>query len=297
MKMLMKSGVRLRGSLMTAAVVGECELAAVEDQINTFSGARYRGGGIGTEFMLRQGFMADMAIIGEPTGLRVQCGNAGYVFAKITTYGKVQHSRAKHEGVSALKSAIAIYQALEAWEPELQQKYQHPRMLPVLNIGSMTSGRPFCPVVTPPRAHLFVHLTTIPGTDPHELKQDLEAVVARAGAGDPQFKADVSFYQVRDGYEVPADEGVARITARAHEQVMGSPPLDIEPSRYSVSSDGSFFDQFHIPSITYGPGGITRSGKLLTRDEETGKEALSLDNLARCASVYALAALDACEVA
>ena len=32
------------------------------------------------------------AVIGEPTGLRVQCGNAGYIFAKITTFGRQFHT-------------------------------------------------------------------------------------------------------------------------------------------------------------------------------------------------------------
>ena len=35
-----------------------------------------------------------------------------------------------------------VVEALEAWEPEYQRMYQHPRMQPVLNVGAISSGRP-----------------------------------------------------------------------------------------------------------------------------------------------------------
>ena len=295
-KMLMEAGVRLKGDLLTAAVVGEIELSPVDDGLHSYDGRSYRGAGLGTEYMLRHGVTADMAIIGEPTGLRVQCGNAGYVFAKITTFGKPQHTHTKHAGVSALDRMLKVIQVIQAWEPEYQRLYQHPRMLPLINVGAIASGRPYTPNNTPASAHLFVHITTVPGTEPLKLKHHLEGVVAAAGTGDPDFKADVSFYQVRHAYEIPLDAPLAQLVARAHQQLFSEPPEPIEPTRYSVSSDGSFFQLYGIPSITYGPGGITRTGARLNRDEQTGLEPLNFENLANCARVYALAALEACEV-
>lgn len=77
--MLQEAGVRLKGDLLVAAVVGEIECGAVDDGRQLYSGPSFRGAGMGTEFMLRHGVLPDMAVIGEPTGLRVQCGNEGYV--------------------------------------------------------------------------------------------------------------------------------------------------------------------------------------------------------------------------
>jgi len=296
-RMLKEAGLRLKGDLLITAVVGETEVSSVDAGWQSFSGPAYRGAGLGTEFMLRHGVTADMAVIGEPTGLRVQCGNAGYVYAKITTFGKSQHTHTKNLGVSALEKMLKVIQALQAWEPEYQRLYQHPRMLPLINLGSIVSGRPYGPNTTPTYAHLFVHLTTIPGTEPRALKRQLEEVVAAAGAGDPQFQAEVSFYQIRSAYEIPEDAYVGQVVGRAHHEVFGRPSDPIEPSRYSVSSDGSFFQRYGIPSITYGPGGITRSGARLNREEATGQEPLNFENLANCARVYALAALEACGVA
>ncbi len=291
-KMLLEAGVRLKGDLLTTAVVGEMEVSPVDDGLQLFTGAAYRAAGQGTEFMLRHGVIADEVVIGEPTGLRVQCGNAGYIFARITTFGRQIHTHSKHAGVSALEKMLKVIPAIQAWEPEYQKLYRHPRMLPLINAGSITSGRPYGPVRTPPFAHLFVHLTTIPGTKPLDLKRQLEEVVQGAGAGDPDFKAEVSFYMIRPGYEVPEQEYVAQVVRRAHQEIIGEEPAPIEPARYSVSSDGPFFDACGIPCITYGPGGITRGGERVNRDERG--EPLNFENLANCARVYSLTALEAC---
>src|SRR5262249_36291313 len=109
-KMLRQAGVQLKGDLLIAAVVGEIECGPVQDSRQMYSGPAYRGAGMGTEFMLRHGVVADMAIIGEPTGLRVQCGNEGYIYAKITTFGKVIHTQAKHSGVNALEKMMKVMQ-------------------------------------------------------------------------------------------------------------------------------------------------------------------------------------------
>jgi acetylornithine deacetylase/succinyl-diaminopimelate desuccinylase-like protein len=295
-KMLLQAGVRLKGDLLIAAVVGEIECGAVQDSRQMYSGPAYRGAGMGTEFMLRHGVVADMAIIGEPTGLRVQCGNEGYIYAKITTFGKVIHTQAKHSGVNALEKMMKVMQAIQAWEPEYQRLYQHPTMQPQINMGALTCGRPYAPNLTAGTADLFVHFTTIPGTNPVQFKRQLEEVVAAAGAGDPQFKAEVCLYLIRLGYELPGDPEIAQLVHRAHQAVFGKLSDPIEPTRYSVSSDGPFFLEYGIPAITYGPGGITRSGAYLTRDEVVGQEPLNFENLANCARVYALAALETCEV-
>ena len=70
---IQKAGVQLKGDLIISGVVGEIEKA----QIGRFQGKTYRGAGVGARHMMDHGVMADMCIIGEPTGLQLQIGNAG----------------------------------------------------------------------------------------------------------------------------------------------------------------------------------------------------------------------------
>ena len=76
LQMLRDSGVKLKGDIVVAGVVGEIEKAPIDN----WQGARYRGGGFGARFMLNHGVTADFCINGEPTGMRLQTANAGYIF-------------------------------------------------------------------------------------------------------------------------------------------------------------------------------------------------------------------------
>ena len=72
---LQKAQAPLEGTIIIAGVVGEIEKA----QVSGYHGKSYRGGGVGARYLMDHGLTADLCIIGEPTGLQLQIGNAGYV--------------------------------------------------------------------------------------------------------------------------------------------------------------------------------------------------------------------------
>jgi acetylornithine deacetylase/succinyl-diaminopimelate desuccinylase-like protein len=80
---IQKAGVQIKGDLIISGVVGEIEKA----QIGRFQGKAYRGAGVGARHMMDNGVMADMCIIGEPTGLQLQVGNAAW-FGRASVDGK-----------------------------------------------------------------------------------------------------------------------------------------------------------------------------------------------------------------
>ena len=105
---IQKAGVQLKGDLIISGVVGEIEKA----QIGRFQGKTYRGAGVGARHMMDHGVMADMCIIGEPTGLQLQIGNAGLFWARVSVDGKATkfvlaagQSRASHPGLGKRISA------------------------------------------------------------------------------------------------------------------------------------------------------------------------------------------------
>ena len=100
---LQKAGVQLKGDLIISGVVGEIEKA----QIGRFQGKNYRGAGVGARYMMDHGVMADMCIIGEPTGLQLQIGNAGLLWARISVDGKA---------TKFVLAACKVAQAIQDWE-------------------------------------------------------------------------------------------------------------------------------------------------------------------------------------
>ena len=59
------------------------------------------------------GVMADMCIIGEPTGLQLQIGNSGLLWARVSVDGKA---------TKFVLAACKVAQAIQDWEKEYQRK-------------------------------------------------------------------------------------------------------------------------------------------------------------------------------
>src|SRR3990167_6901494 len=161
-EMLQKAGVALKGDIIIAGVVGEIEKA----QIGRFQGKTYRGAGVGARYLMDHGVMADMCIIGEPTGLQLQIGNAGLIWARVSVDGKA---------TKFVLAACKVAQAIQDWEKEYQRKNTHKFMLPTVQIGAIDGGNAFKPG-TRPTTDIFVIVKTLPGAVPLAIKRDLEAV-------------------------------------------------------------------------------------------------------------------------
>lgn len=285
--MLLKAKVDLQGDIIISGVVGEIEKAP----ISTFSGRTYRGAGVGARYMMDHGVTADMCIIGEPTGLHLQIGNAGLVWARVTVDGKAQNFVLK---------AFKVAQAIQDWERDYQRKYKHPFMLPTVQIGAVEGGNPFKPG-TKPSTELYVIVKTLPGTAPMAIKRELEAICARVEKGERDIRTSVELYLSTDGYEISKREYVVKAMERAHREVFGRAVEYSAPKRYGITSDGSRIVPYGVPAITYGPGfGTHLTDPTETRapaewDTPSGvRRGVGIDNMINCTKVYALAALDVC---
>jgi acetylornithine deacetylase len=289
---LRRAGVELAGDILITGVVGETEKAPIDQ----YTGAEFRGGKTGSRYMVTHGVTADFAIIGEPTGMRLQIGETGYCFAKITVYGKSQHTWCKEFGIDPIEKMTRVIAALKAWEPVYQQRHPHPFMEPRIGIGAIQGGYPYKPSKCPaPFCNLYADLRLVPGQSFIETKRELEGVLQELKAGDLDFRSEVQFYLMGNGYELERDAPVVKAIEGAHGTVYGEPVSYAAPSRYAVSSDAGPMFEYGIKGITYGPGGISAGGSFTVYDPtQQQSEVLSIENLVKAAKVYALAALDLC---
>jgi acetylornithine deacetylase len=283
--LLQRAGLRPAGDLTVCGVVGETEKAP----INEHAGASVRAGGWGTIYASYHGVLADAAIIGEPTGLRLQTGNSSYLFARVRTLGASQHTWSKERGDDALAKAIRVLEALRAWEATFEANHPHPRMGSRIGFGGLAAGNAFQPAVNPPRAaDLFLDLRFPPTASLMEVRRELATFLAGLRDDAPELATELTLYLCRNGYEIDDDEPVVQAMEAAHQDVLGEVPGRPERYRYDVSADTSILDGFGVPSLTYGPGGLRRDGGRSVYDEHG--ELVSIDNLATCTRVYARAA-------
>jgi acetylornithine deacetylase len=288
-KMIQKAGVKLKGDIIMGGVVGEIEKAPIDQ----YQGQLYRGGGIGSQHMMKHGITADYCICGEPTGLRLQPGNTGYIFCKISTFGKAQHTWSKQNGVDAIEKMMRVIEMLRKWEGEFEENHPHPFMKTRIGISAIQGGYPYKPSICPsPYCYLYIDIRTLPNQSIRSVKEELNGILDRLRARDPELDVRSDFYLVRNGYELPMDHELVELIGKRHKEVVGKDVIFPEPYRYAVSADTSIFYDYGIPGITYGAGGITRDGQYSMYDENG--ECLGIDNLVTATKVYALCALDIC---
>ncbi len=286
--MLVKAKAELKGDVIISGVVGEIEKA----QVNRFHGKSYRGAGVGARYLMDHGVTADMCIIGEPTGLRMQIGNAGLAWAEVTVEGPAK---------TFVLKAAEVAKAIQAWEADYQKMFPHPFMLPTVQIGAIDGGNPFKPG-TNPVCKIYVIVKTLPHVPTMKIQRELEKVAAAVAAREGDITTKVKLYLTTDGYEIPETDYVVQAMGGAHKEVNDGRDMEFsEPVRYGITSDGSRINQYGVSVITYGAGFGTH---LVDPDEqETGAEwdrpsgtrrGVGINNMIRCSSVYALAALDIC---
>ncbi len=288
-KMLMRAGFEPRGDIHLAGVIGEIEGAP----IGSYQGANCRGGGHGARYLASHGYIPDYVVNGEPTGIRVQIANGGYIFLRLTTRGVTQHASYRQFGVDAIGKMESVLPRIREWEAEYQALFKHDLVVPRVNIGAIEGGVPNNPQLVANFCHAYMDVMLVPGTNVLEVKHEIQRLVRSLNEADPDLGLEMEIYMTSRGYEVPYESKVASVARQMHQLVAQRDPDEPEPERFGVSSDNWIFSEFGAEGITYGPAGRSRTlpGEYAAYDPDYG-EVISVKDLIICTKVYALTVLD-----
>jgi len=278
------AGVRLRGSVVVAAVVGEIEKTQWSTE---FVGAGYRGYSAGSHYLASHGGGAvDLCVIGEPTENRVVTGHYGTVWARISCTGPFVHtafSRVLRKENSILRMAAAL-PAIERWVEAFEAESAYGGQPGVVNIGAVRGGDPWRVSRTPQRTDLFLDVRVPPTMALQDAAHRVEALVAELRAASPEAGFDLEIFVTSPGASISPDHELVRALELSHADVFGAPP---EHDTVRWSSDASILTRYGIEAVNYGA-----SSGLPHPDGEN----LAVDDLVSTARVYALTAARICEV-
>src|SRR5262245_21360361 len=171
-KALKQSGVKLKGDVILAAVVGEIS----RTPIGPWQSQEYRGEGIGTRHLLTHGMHSDYAICADGSDMNIVWTQTGVVQVKITTFGKAEaawgtaRSAYPMEKVNAIVKMTRIIDALERWGAAFEEKhiYNSPTgpLLPKVNIGAIEGGAPYRPNYFPGVCSIYIDVRMPPQVRP-----------------------------------------------------------------------------------------------------------------------------------
>ena len=123
---------------------------------------------------------------------------------------------------------------------------------------------------------------TIPGETAEKVERELREIVAKAGADDPKFKAEIRIGVVRDPFEVTPNTPIAEAVRRAAKSVVGHDELFRETTGWM---DSALLSAAGIPTVVYGPTGD---------GAHAASEWVDLDSVEQCRQIYLAVARDFC---
>lgn len=285
-KALKKSGVKLKGDVILAAVVGEISRTPV----GPWQTKEYRGEGTGTRHLLTHGMHSDYAVVADGSDLNIVWTQTGVVQVKISTFGKAEAAwgskRSTHpmEKMNAIVKMSKIIDAVERWGAEFEEKYVYNSptgpLYPKVNIGGIEGGAPYRPNYFPGVCAIYVDVRMPPQVRPVTIKHEIEQALNRLG-----IEYEIDIYKSLLGHEGKGVEPLVQSAEEVYQHLFGKKIQPEAPDRASIWTDTNVYNELGIPAIKIGP----RGRRIGPRNEE-----IEIEVMLKAAQIYALMALDIC---
>lgn len=266
MEAIHRTGVKLKGDLVFAGVIGE-----------------EGNGSIGTKDIVQNGPLTDFAVVCEPTNLKVSVGHKGSSNFLITTKGRPAHSATPEMGVNAISAMAGVLKKLERdFVPELRKKshklFGPPTFTPAVIQGGMRTD------VVPDHCEVRVNCRYPPGVEPEEVREGIDRILQKMRRENKDFSAEVTLLGKSPGAEVAKDSMVVEALSRSVEQATGR-PAEIVGS-YFWTDASILVNNGKVPTALFGPGKEQMA--------HAPFEYVEVDHVGVSAKIFALTALEVC---
>jgi acetylornithine deacetylase/succinyl-diaminopimelate desuccinylase-like protein len=279
-----RAKVPLKGDIIVAGVVGELQA------------------GVGTHFLVQSGIVPDLAIVPEPSELKVRTVHAGVNNILIHTRGKSGWVGGTwmYKTVSAVEKMYKVIDGLNGLKFSFNRREDLPH-LPRLNVGAILGGITeqymlTRPAFVPDYCTIAVDIRIPPGMSHEEGIKDIQHMLDVLMAEDPDLKAEIElppaayrqpWYAMKvpmHPLDTPHTEPVVKRVAARHEFVTGEKPhIGVEMPGSHAGTDAGHLAAAGTKALIYGP-----------TSNAFFQSQVILDNLITCSRVIALAALDLC---
>jgi acetylornithine deacetylase len=224
--------LNLRGDVIVAAVADE-EVAS-----------------LGTAAVLKR-IEADAAIVTEPTEMRLCLAHKGFAWLEVETRGVAAHGSRPDLGVDAVSHMGRILSGVL----ELDRRLRGGRPHMLLGTGTIHAsliegGQELS--TYPARCVAKLERRTVPGEDGASALREIEELIARARADDPDLVAAARLMLERPPSQLGADSFVTEAVEKAATEVLGREPEVIGVAYWM---DMALSNAIGIPTVAFGPSG------------------------------------------
>ncbi len=202
---------------------------------------------LGSRALVRSGFKADLAIVGEPTQLQVVTAHKGDLWLKVTTRGKSAHGAKPHLGKNAIHSMAQIINLIETDYATTLKKQSHPLLgQATVNVGSIRGGTQ--PNIVPDWCEISIDRRTLPGETSASVLRGLGKFLVKHG-----LKATINDSK---GAPAPSLETNPRLPLV---QALLASVGQNSTVGVDYFCDAAILAAGGIPSVVFGPGDIAQA--------------------------------------
>ncbi len=220
---------------------------------------------LGSRAVAAGGLKADLAIVGEPTRLRLVTAHKGSLWLSFQTRGRSAHGSRPDLGRNAVHAMARVVEELETGYARSLRRRRHPLLgCATSSVGVIRGGTQ--PNIVPDRCEILVDRRTLPGETESGVYREVRQWLRRAGLE----------VQTGNGKQFPCPplETNPRLPlVRQFLAAAGQPG----PVGADFFCDAAILAAGGIPSVAFGPGDIAQA--------HTANEWIALDSLERARGI------------
>jgi acetylornithine deacetylase len=223
------------------ALEGDLLIAAVADE---------EYGSLGTMDFVKK-YTADAAIVTEPTAFSLVTAHRGFIWYEIETIGKGAHGSKYDVGIDANMHMGRFLAELDKLEKKLHTVQPDPLVgLPSMHASIIKGGTDISTYSA--KCTLKVERRTLPGEKEEDITQELQSIIDKLAATDPNFNATVRPFFYRPQFNVSSDAKIVKnVESVLNEHFMK--PCDFAGGAFWT--DAALLAEAGIDTIILGPVG------------------------------------------
>lgn len=202
----------------------------------------------GSRALVRAGFRANLAIVGEPTNLQVVTAHKGDLWLTLRTRGQAAHGARPELGRNAVHAMARVVEWLETDYAALLAKKWHPLLgRATVNVGTIRGGTQ--PNIVPDLCEITIDRRTIPGETQAGVVRELRALLKAQGFAVKLVddKSTAPCWPMETDATLPLVRTLMD-TIKQHDAL-----------GVHYFSDASVFASSGTPAVLFGPGDIAQA--------------------------------------
>lgn len=200
----------------------------------------------GSRALVAGGFGADLAIVGEPTRLRIVTAHKGSLWLELATHGRSAHGSRPELGRNAVHAMAKVVDALESDYAAALRRRRHPLLgCATVSVGTIHGGTQ--PNVVPDTCAITLDRRTLPGETDAGVRREIIRFLA-------QRNLRVTFDSTKLAPCLPLETDPASPLVREFLRSAGQRA----PAGVNFFCDAAVLAAAGIPSVVFGPGDIAQ---------------------------------------